>query len=144
MINHHSLLLEHNHRILLQVTHINELALLLHLRMLTDQQPTHVGEEESPGGIMGICISVRELVMHSMISGPFVDRVLEGDRLQDHQEDSQWQASFVGLVGPQSMSSGCDPKGSRHSCGKSCKIRGKELLLLFNQEFNNFCLYCMS
>lgn len=134
MTNHHSLLLEHNHRILLQVTHVDELALLLHLRMLTDQQPTHVGEEESPGGVMRVGISVRELMMDSMISGPFVDRVLEGDRLQDHQEDSQWQACFVGLVGPQSMRSGCDPEGSRHSCGKSCKIRGKELLLFFNQE----------
>lgn len=107
----HSLLLEHDHGILLQVAHVDHLALGLHLRVLADQQPAHVGEEEATGRVMGISVSVGELVMHSMVTGPFVDAVLEGDRLQDHQEDAQWQAGLVGLVRPQTMCPGCNAKG---------------------------------
>lgn len=45
--------------------------------MLFTHQPADVGEEEPTVHVVGISISLRVLVMDSMISGPFVKIVLE-------------------------------------------------------------------
>lgn len=120
----HPLLLEHDDGILLQVGHVNQFALGLNFWVLADQQPTHVGEEESPGGVVRIGVCVGELVMHSVVAGPLVDGVLECDGLQDHKEDAEWEARFVGLVRPQSVGTGCYSKGRSNSCDESWRGRG--------------------
>lgn len=79
-----------------------------------------MGEEEATRRVMGISVSVGELVMHSMVTGPFVDAILECDRLQDHQEDAHWQAGLVSLVRPQTMGSGSDAKGGTRAQDETC------------------------
>jgi len=83
-----SLLLEHDDGILLNVGHVNRLALNANIGMLLAHQPTHVGEEEATTRVMGIGVCVSELVMHTMITSPFPDAVLEGQRLAEHEEDA--------------------------------------------------------
>lgn len=47
------------------------------VRVLTHQQPAHVSKEKAPFCIVWICIRLRKLVMHTMITGPFKDIILE-------------------------------------------------------------------
>lgn len=62
----HSLLLEHHESVLLQIFHVNGGAFGLHLRVLFDHQPAHVGKEHATRHIVRIGIGVGELVMHSV------------------------------------------------------------------------------
>lgn len=64
---------------------------------------------------MRVSIGLAELVMHSVVSTPHVQRVLACDALADHQEHSQRQLRLVRLVRPQSMSSGRDSQSADHA-----------------------------
>lgn len=44
--------------------------------MLADQQPTDVGEEEPPLGIVGVCVCLRVLVVDAMVPRPLVYVIL--------------------------------------------------------------------
>ena len=60
-----------------KIRQINGMGLCPDVRMLTHQQPAHVSKEKAPFCIMWICIRLRELVMHTMITGPFKYIILE-------------------------------------------------------------------
>lgn len=94
------LFLEHYNGISFQVTHIDLLALLFDIGMFSTQQPTHMGKEETTSGIVWICVSIGKFMMHTMISGPFVNVILEGQRLAQHQKDAQWHPGFIGTMRP--------------------------------------------
>jgi len=76
-----------------------------------------VGEEEAAAGVVGIGVCVGELVVHTVVTGPLPDAVLEGQRLAQHQEDAQRQLGLVGLVRPQTMHSGRDAQTSQEHGG---------------------------
>lgn len=71
------LLLESQDRICFQVAHINVVSFGLDLGMFPDQQPSDVGEEEASGRVVGVSISFRVLVVHTVITGPVYDGILE-------------------------------------------------------------------
>lgn len=45
--------------------------------MLLDHQPSDMGEEEAPLGIVWVCIRFGELVMDPMVAAPLVDVILQ-------------------------------------------------------------------
>lgn len=76
------LLLESHNRILHNVVHADLTALLDDLGMLSHQQPANVGKEESAVGVVGISVSLRILVVNSMIASPLVNVILVKENLQ--------------------------------------------------------------
>lgn len=62
--------LEHHHRVGLQVGQIQLLAFLDHVRVLAQQQPADVGEEEPPFGVVGVCVGLGEPVVDAVVPGP--------------------------------------------------------------------------
>lgn len=56
--------------VVLQIAHVDFRAERLNVRMLLNKQPAHVGKEKSPLRIMGIGISVGELVVNTVIANP--------------------------------------------------------------------------
>lgn len=72
--------------------------------MLLAQQPANMRKEEAARGIVGIGIGFRVLVVHTMIAGPVVGGILEGNCIEDHQQHAQRPLSLVGAMGPQTMS----------------------------------------
>ena len=62
-----------------------------------------MSEEESSICVMGIPISLGELVVNSVISTPNVERILSGDALTYHQEDPERKSCLVSLMRPESM-----------------------------------------
>lgn len=59
------------------VAHVYLGSLLDDVGMLADQQPAHVGEEEASFSVVRVGVGVCELVVHSVISDPFVQMVLK-------------------------------------------------------------------
>lgn len=72
----HSLLLEHNIWIHLDVRHVNFLAFFDDIRMFTHHQPSYVREKESTARVVWIPVRVAILVMLSMVSNPNVQTIL--------------------------------------------------------------------
>lgn len=68
--------LKHYYWICLKVGHIDRLAFIDDGWVFFRHQPTHVREEETPVGIMGICICIRVFMMQSVVSHPDVQAVL--------------------------------------------------------------------
>lgn len=66
-----------NDRIRLEITHINRGSLINDIRMLADQQPAHMWEEEASLRIMWVRICVREFMVNSVIPHPFVKVILQ-------------------------------------------------------------------
>lgn len=64
-------------------------------------------EEEAPSRIMRISVRFRKLVVHTVISGPFKNVILECHGVAKDQKDPQGQPRFVSSVTPQAMSSCC-------------------------------------
>jgi hypothetical protein len=57
-------------RIFLQVGKVHFTSRLDHVRVLLDEKPPHVGEEESTSGVVWVSIGFRVLVMDAMVAGP--------------------------------------------------------------------------
>ena len=47
-------------------------------------------------------------MMHAVIPDPLDDVVLEGDRLQEDEDEAKGEVGLEGLVGPKAMSPGGD------------------------------------
>lgn len=60
--------LKHDNLVLEKVRHVQALSLLLHFRVLLNQQPAHVREEEATLCIVGVRVCFRELVMQAMVT----------------------------------------------------------------------------
>lgn len=69
--------------IVLQITHVDLGAEFFNVRMLFDQQPAHMREEESSLWVVRIRIRVGEFVMHSMIAHPLDNVFLRRQRLEE-------------------------------------------------------------
>lgn len=54
--------------------------------MFLDQQPAHVGEEESSTRVVGIGVALGVFVMYAVIPCPVVDGPLIGDARAEHEE----------------------------------------------------------
>lgn len=76
--------------------------------MFLAHQPADVSEEEAAIDVVRICVGVAEFVMHSMISDPLDDAVLQGDGLKEQKHRFHLFVGFVGLVTPKAMSASCD------------------------------------
>jgi hypothetical protein len=50
--------------------------------MFLAAQPSHMREEESSRCVMGICISIGEFMMNSMVTYPLKNAVLKSRRLE--------------------------------------------------------------
>lgn len=62
------LFLEGNNGILVHIREIHALSLIHDVRMLFNQQPSHVGEKHPPSRIMGVRVRFTILVMNSVIA----------------------------------------------------------------------------
>lgn len=93
--------LEHNVRIRLQVGHVDQLALFLHIRVLLATEPAHVGEKEAALDVVRVGVGLGELVVHSVVARPGVDAVLACHSLQDHQQHLHRPLGLVRPVRPQ-------------------------------------------
>lgn len=80
------LFLKHDHRVGLQVFHVDAAALGHDVRMLADHQPAHVREEKPAGRVVRVGVRVGELVMDSVVADPFVYVILERQRLERSQQ----------------------------------------------------------
>ena len=83
-------------------------------RMLLQHQPADVSKKESPVCIVRIRISLRVLVMYTMIPAPVDDIVLNGRRLHDHQKDPEGQLCLVRSVAEETMSASCHSESGEH------------------------------
>lgn len=68
--------LKHHHWIRPQISQVQLPALFNDVGMFADQQPTNVGEEEAPFGVVRVCVCLRVLVVDAMVSGPLVNVIL--------------------------------------------------------------------
>lgn len=76
--------------------------------MFATQQPADVREEESAGCVVWIGVCFRVFVVNTMISRPMHCRVLEGDGVEDHQDDTQRPFGLIGTMRPKPMSASSD------------------------------------
>lgn len=74
--------LEHHHGVGLQVGQVQLLAFFDYVGMLAHQQPADVGEEEPSRGVVGVGVSLRELVVDAVVPGPLEYVVLMGGGVQ--------------------------------------------------------------
>lgn len=68
--------LKHNHFICLQVHHLQFPSLFNDVGVFANQQPTDVGEEKPPRGVVGVCVRLRVLVMDAVVPCPLVYVIL--------------------------------------------------------------------
>lgn len=80
--------MELHNRILQYITHVEQLALAHHLRVLVHHQPADMCEEEAAIRVVRIGVRLGELVVHAMVAHPIVDRILAGQREAQHQDDA--------------------------------------------------------
>lgn len=80
--------LEYQDRVFVQITQVDGFALLDNVRMLADQKPSHMGEEEAPCCVMRIRVRLRVPVVDTVVARPFNDVILKSRVLandQDHE-----------------------------------------------------------
>lgn len=65
-------------------------------------------EEETPLGAMGVSIGVGKLVVKPVQPYPLVNAEVHCKSLTNGEEQAKRPIGFVGLVGPKSVTSGCD------------------------------------
>lgn len=65
-----------DNRVLKQVAHVYSFASANNFGVFLAEKPADVREKESSVGVVGVGIGFAELVMHPMITTPFVDVVL--------------------------------------------------------------------
>lgn len=82
----YSLLLESEDGVLLQVGHVNTLALGDDVRVLPNQQPADVREEHAPVEVVGVGVGLSVLVVHAVVARPLDHVVLEGDGVEQSQD----------------------------------------------------------
>jgi hypothetical protein len=99
------LLLEHDHRILVQIAKIQFLPSPNHLGVFLDVQPTHVCEEEPSRGVVWVGMRLGILVVDAMVAGPVVDGSLVRDGVAQHEEEADGKGGGVGTVRPEAMDS---------------------------------------
>lgn len=73
------LLLEHDSRVFVQVAEVQFFSGPDNLRVFLDVQPSHVGEEESAHGIVGVGVGFGVFMVDTVIAGPVEDGSLVGD-----------------------------------------------------------------
>lgn len=96
-----SLFLPHDHRVGLQVPHVDRPALAGDVRVFAHHQPAHVREEEPAGRVVRVGVRVGELVVHAVVAHPLVDVVLERQRLEQGQQHAHRETGLVAPVRPQ-------------------------------------------
>jgi len=94
------LLLEVHGRVLHEIGKVHVASRFDDFGMLLDEQPSHVGEEESSRGVVRVGIGFRILVVDAVIACPVVDAALVGDGVAEHQENSERKPGLVRSVGP--------------------------------------------
>jgi len=78
-------LLEHDHWVFLQVTHINALSLDQYVREVAQYKPTNVAEKEPASRIVWISVCVYVPVVESMVSGPPVNSSMKSCTVKAQQ-----------------------------------------------------------
>ena len=92
------LLLEHDYRILMQITKVQFLPSTDHLGVLLNVQPTHVSVEESTHGIVWVGIRLGIFVVDTVVTCPVVDGSLVGDGVAKHEGETDGEGGGVGSV----------------------------------------------
>lgn len=73
----HLLSLEPDDGVVQQVSEIQFSPLLNDVPVLAHEQPADVGEEEATAGVVRVCVRLRVLVVHAVVSAPLVDVILQ-------------------------------------------------------------------
>ena len=79
-------MLEHDYRVCFEIAHVDGLASLNRERVSLAHEPADVRVKEAVVGIMGVGISVRVLVVSSVVPNPLVYRGLEAHCLKVGQQ----------------------------------------------------------
>jgi len=66
----HSLGVKLHQWIVVDVGHVDGLAPFVDVGVFALHQPTHMREEETPVGVVGVGVRLAELVMHSVVANP--------------------------------------------------------------------------
>ena len=74
--SHYSLPLKHDNFICLQVTELQLASFFYDVGVLANHEPSNVGKEESPYGVVGVCVRLRVLMVDPMVSYPLEDVIL--------------------------------------------------------------------
>ena len=69
-----------------QVVQGDTAALLKDLRVLLHQQPAHMSEKEAALGVVRVGVRLAVLVVNTVVTGPFIDRVLIRQKSQSPTE----------------------------------------------------------
>ena len=97
--------LKPDHRVGHQVAQVYVLSLFLDSRVLFDQEPTNMREEETSPGVVGVGICLSVLVMYPMVATPLVDVVLEGHDVEEGKDYTQLYLGFICPVRPKPVCS---------------------------------------
>lgn len=73
----HLLSLEPDNGVVQQVSEIQFSPLLDDVPVFAHEQPADVGEEEATAGVVRVCVRLRVLVVHAVVSAPLVDVILQ-------------------------------------------------------------------
>lgn len=73
--------------------------------MLLAAKPTNMTKEKSTLGVDGIGVRFGVLVVDTVVTSPFVDRVLVRDRVAEGEEHAEWELCLVRSVGPEAVDS---------------------------------------
>ncbi|GLH16445.1 uncharacterized protein GBIM_20714 [Gryllus bimaculatus] len=76
-------------------------------------QPAHVREEEAAAGVVRVGVRLAVLVVHAVVAHPLVDVVLEGQRVDHHEEEAERPLGLVRAVTPQAVGAGGDGHGGQ-------------------------------
>lgn len=93
--------LKHNHFICRQVWQLQFFALFNNIGMFANHQPTNVGEEEPPSGIVGVCVCLGVLVVDTVVPRPliyvilFIKRQAEIERITWGTDTYTWEFQGV-------------------------------------------------
>lgn len=145
------LFLESHNRVLHNIIHANLTALSDDLRVLAHEKPTNVSKEEAAVSVMGVSVSLRVLVVDSMVTTPLVNVILykkkgninnqfsfknvekviylKSHSLDKSEENTKGQASLVRAVSPETMAASSDTQAT-HLVENKCY--NNEILVSFS------------
>lgn len=104
--------LEHDNSIVVQITQVDLFSLRNDIRVLFNQQPSDVREEETVFGIVRVGIGFGVLMVNTMVPRPFKNIILCSDAVHHHQSKSQGPSCFERTMRPKSVNTNCNTKSS--------------------------------
>lgn len=81
-----------------------------------------------PRSVVRISIGFRVLVVDAMVARPMIGGILEGHRLEDHQQHAQRKSRLVRTMRPQPMGAGRNTKTRSNVQEIGCKTKPSSVI----------------